>query len=200
MELQYDKTKDSKKENQGRWNFVTSVKKEKRLIFESIPPQAMDVIYPKFCNSRQSNIPWVCFISEAKKGTETGMKNYASLAQFAERGYIIVILHNDSLLQDMKSLNQRLLIVTELLKEKKYSCDIERMALWMEQMPFEVPKNIQWKAFVAYQENQDNEKVSVLLNKTGENSNDILCLSGGDGLWTERIFDLVEDYIVSHFE
>lgn len=202
MELQCDKqTKDNKDENQGRWNFVTSTKQEKRLIFESIPPQSMDVIYPKFCTPRQSKIPCICFLSEAIKGTEDGIKNYASLAQFAERGYFVVMLHKDSTFHDMISMNQCLFSVKEYLRDnEKYSCDIERMVIWMDQIPREVPDSIDCSAYVAYQDNHDDRNVSAIIKEVGKNSTNVLCFSGGDGLWSDGIFDIVEDYIVSHFE
>lgn len=202
MELQYEKqTKDNREEKQGQWNFVISTKHEKRLIFESVPAQSMDVIYPKYCTPRQSKFPCVCFLSEAIKGTENSKKNYASLAQFAERGYFVVMLHKDSTYDDVEPRNQCLSSVKEYVKDnQKYPCDIERMVIWMEQIPREAPESITCNAFVAYQDNKDDSVVSTELIEVGKDLTKVLCLSGGDGLWSDHIFDIVEDYIVSHFE
>ncbi|WP_029502031.1 hypothetical protein [Lachnoclostridium phytofermentans] len=202
MELQCDKqTKDKKEKNRERWNFVTSTKQGKRLIFESMQPYSMEVFYPKSCSLNQSKIPCICFLSETKKGTEEGIKNYASLAQFAERGYFVVILHKESSFHDMESMNQCLFSVKEYFKDnKKYSCDIERMVIWMDQIPREVPDSITCSAFVAYHDNQNDAEVSTKLIEIGKDSSKVLCLSGGDGLWSDDIFNIVEDYIVSYFE
>lgn len=197
MEMQYDQ--QTKEEKELRWNLVTSTNQESRLIFETNRSQAMDIIYPKSMTTSQRKIPWICFITGEKKSSENSMKNYASLAQFAERGFLIAILHKDAAKSDEKAINH---ILTEtkdyFLRNENYACDVTRMAVWMDESP-EEEATLEACPYVLYQDNQNETQVCTARCQVGRNSTKALCLQGGEGLWSELVFDLVEDYIVSQF-
>lgn len=198
MEMQYDQ--QTNEEKAFRWNLVTSTKEESRLVFETNRSQDMDFIYPKSFNSSQSKIPCLCFLTKEEKSSENGMRNYASLAQFAERGFLVAIIHKGATENDEKAISHVLTKTKNyFLKNESYACDVTKITVWMDQIPSS-EETLEDCAYVLYQENQKETQVSTALCQLGRNSAKALCLQGGEGLWSELVFDFVEDYIVSQFQ